>query len=77
VATVRWLAAEAGSSDLPAIAGEYRPSEDHFAEPLAALHDPELFVAEVRQLFSGQHVRAGRLGSDPARTVSRPDVAVA
>jgi hypothetical protein len=76
VATVRWLAAESAAPDPPAITGEIGPSEGHFTEPLAALHDPELFVAEVRQLFAGQHVRAGRPGSDPARTAPRPDVAV-
>jgi hypothetical protein len=73
VATVRWLAASS-TADLPVSAtgtgtADYRS--------LAALHDPELFVAEVRQSFAGQHVRAGRLGPDPARTVSRPDAAVA
>jgi hypothetical protein len=69
VATVRWLAAESESPLSEAETGmaDYRS--------LAALHDPELFVAEVRQSFAGQHVRAGRQRSDPARTVTRPDAA--
>jgi len=69
VATVRWLAAES-ESVVPAMesgTADY-PS-------LAALHDPELFVAEVRRSLAGQPVRAGRHRSDPARTVSRPDAA--
>jgi hypothetical protein len=69
VATVRWLAAE---SDSPASARETGTAD---YRSLAALHDPELFVAEVRQSFAGQHVRADRLSSDPARTVFRPDAA--
>ncbi len=66
VATVRWLAA-AAMADLAVPAAE-TGSADY--QPLAALHDPERFIAEVRQSFAGQHVRAGRQGA-------RPDVAAA
>lgn len=59
VATLRWLAIgdqpvsvmETSAADYPA---------------LAALHDPERFVAEVRRSFAGQPVRAGRPDPGPA-----------
>ncbi|HJQ01707.1 MAG TPA: epoxide hydrolase N-terminal domain-containing protein [Jatrophihabitans sp.] len=67
-ATVSWLS---GSADQPGapdrtalLTGEWT-EHDHGGR-FAALRDPELFITEVRQLFTGQHVRAGRRGSAAA-----------
>jgi hypothetical protein len=75
-ATVSWLSgangsAGAGAPDYAALAGAERWTVHDRGGRFAAMRDPELFVTEVRQLFTGRHVRAGRGEQGPAPVAER------
>ena len=66
-ATVGWLSGADGPAGGIApgwsvLAGAEQWTVHDRGGRFAAMRDPELFVTEVRQLFTGQHVRAGRRG---------------